>query len=558
MQTKISQVVELMQSSGGAGEKTIRVFHLNPDQVDVTALMSTLTSTVPANIQLDPNTRNQTITAIGTKDELDLVAKKIEEIQQQLPPPEPTASVVYPLQYGNPIAAYTILSALLPKATVVYDTTGKSVAVTAKVGEHERVREVMKSFDAPRNETASTRVYRLKQPNAYGVATVLTAQFPTASIYGGRDDGTLIATANPEQHKRIEELVRELDVNAMEILTKVFAIERADATTLRAAIAASSAKVTATADLTTNSLIVTAPSDEMQRVEQVVREIDVSQGTAKSTKYYALLTAEALPLARALSDSFPKAKFSPDATNGGIYVTATGTEHESLTQLVEDINAQPGKVPTMKSFIMQYAGPDIVARAVIGAFGSRTTAGVSFNRDTKTVFAIGTPQELATIEQMVRMMDNPGAKDSARRMEIFSLQGVDGRSLENAIENLFRDTSGAYVQYDNVNEQLLVTGSSSQITMVAEAIKKLAPPRRQLEIFSLESADPYSLKSAADALFEDEPNQTAPSISVDSNQQQLIVRATSEQLEAIKELMVRFGEQPERTGLLTRPQGAGA
>jgi type II secretory pathway component GspD/PulD (secretin) len=557
MQTKISQVVELMQSSGGAGEKTIRVFHLNPDQVDVTALMSTLTSTVPANIQLDPNTRNQTITAIGTKDELDLVAKKIEEIQQQLPPPEPTASVVYPLQYGNPIAAYTILSALLPKATVVYDTTGKSVAVTAKVGEHERVREVMKSFDAPRNETASTRVYRLKQPNAYGVATVLTAQFPTASIYGGRDDGTLIATANPEQHKRIEELVRELDVNAMEILTKVFAIERADATTLRAAIAASSAKVTATADLTTNSLIVTAPSDEMQRVEQVVREIDVSQGTAKSTKYYALLTAEALPLARALSDSFPKAKFSPDATNGGIYVTATGTEHESLTQLVEDINAQPGKVPTMKSFIMQYAGPDIVARAVIGALGSRTTAGVSFNRDTKTVFAIGTPQELATIEQMVRMMDNPGAKDSARRMEIFSLQGVDGRSLENAIENLFRDTSGAYVQYDNVNEQLLVTGSSSQITMVAEAIKKLAPPRRQLEIFSLESADPYSLKSAADALFEDEPNQTAPSISVDSNQQQLIVRATSEQLEAIKELMVRFGEQPERTGLLTRPQGAG-
>ena len=557
MQKKISQVVELMQSSGGTGEKTIRVFHLNPDQVDVTALMSTLTSTVPANIQLDPNTRNQTITAIGTKDELELVARKIEEIQQQLPPPEPTASVVYPLQYGNPIAAYTILSALLPKATVVYDTTGKSVAVTAKVGEHERVREVMKSFDAPRNETASTRVYRLKQPNAYGVATVLTAQFPTASIYGGRDDGTLIATANPEQHKRIEELVRELDVNAMEILTKVFAIERADATTLRAAIAASSTKVTATADLTTNSLIVTAPSDEMQRVEQVVREIDVSQGTAKSTKYYALQTAEALPLARALGDSFPKAKFAPDATNGGIYVTATGTEHESLKQLVEDINAQPGKAPTMKSFVMQYAGPDIVARAVIGALGSRTTAGVSFNRDTKTVFAIGTPQELATIEQMVRMMDNPGAKDSARRMEIFSLQGVDGRSLENAIENLFRDTSGAYVQYDNVNEQLLVTGSSSQITMVAEAIKKLAPPRRQLEIFSLESADPYSLKSAADALFEDEPNQTAPSISVDSNQQQLIVRATSEQLEAIKELMVRFGEQPERTGLLNRPQGLG-
>lgn len=555
MQSQISKVIAMMEGNGAAGEKTIRVFRLNPDQVDVTALMATLTSTVPSNIQLDSNTRNQTITAIGTTEELDLVAKKIDEIQQQMPPPEPTASVVYPLQYGNPVSAYTILSAMLPRATVVYDTTGKSVAVTAKAGEHERVREVLKSFDAPRNETSSTRVYRLKQPNAYGLATVLTAQFPTASIFGGREDGTLIATANPEQHKRIEELVREIDVGATEILTKVFQIQRADATTLRAAIAASSTKVTATADLTTNSLIVTAPSEEMRRVEQVVQEIDVAEGGGKSTKYYSLQTAEPLPLARALSESFPKAKISPDATNGGIYVTANAAEHESLGLLVEDINAQPGRTPTMKSFVMQYAGPDIVARAVIGALGSRTTAGVSFNRDTRTVFAIGSPQELATIEQMVKMMDNPGAKDSARRMEIFSLQGVDGRSLENAIESLFRDTSGAYVQYDNVNEQLLVTGSSSQITMVAEAIKKLAPPRRQLEIFNLETADPYSLKTAADALFEDEPSQTAPSISVDSSQQQMIVRATAEQLEAIKELMVRFGEQPDKSGMLSRPSG---
>ena len=85
--------------------------------------------------------------------------------------------------------------------------------------------------------------------------------------------------------------------------------------------------------------------------------------------------------------------------------------------------------------------------------------------------------------------------------------------------------------------------------MVQEAIKKLAPPPRTLEIFTLASTDPYQMKTAIDALFQDEPMQTAPSLSIDSNQQQLIVRATQEQFDAIKQLMQRMGENPNAIGL---------
>lgn len=548
-QSKISSVIKGLGTQSESGEKSIRVFRLDPERMDATAMATTLTSMVSPQIQIEANPRNQTVTVIGTAEELDLVSKKIDEIQQQLPPAEPSVSVVYPLQFGNPVSAYTIISAMLPKATVVYDTTGKSVAVTGKPGEHERIRELMKTFDAPRSDATVTKIYKLKQSNAYGLATVLTAQFPTASIYGGRSDGTLIATATPVQHEKIGEIVKDHDQGAVEILTRVFSLQQADSLTLRAAIAASSERITATADTTSNSLIVTAPSVEMQRVEQIVREIDTSDSAGKVTKYYPLTSAEPIPMSRALAESYPKAKFSSDSVNGGIYITGTLQEHESIFPLIQEINQQPGKTPALKSFVMQYAAPDVVARAITGALGSRTSAGVSFNRDAKTVFATGTPQELQSIEQMIQVMDNPGAKDSARRLEIFSLQGIDGRSLENAIESLFKDTSGAYVQYDNVNEQLLVTGSANQIAMVQEAIKKLAPPQRGLEIYSLANNDPFAMRTAIEALFQDEPTQTAPSLSVDSSQQQLIVRATKEQFDAIKQLMQRMGENPTTAAL---------
>ncbi|MFM7926131.1 MAG: secretin N-terminal domain-containing protein, partial [Pirellula sp.] len=86
-------------------------------------------------------------------------------------------------------------------------------------------------------------------------------------------------------------------------------------------MAASSERITATADTTTNSLIVTAPAVEMQRVEQIVREIDTPDALGKITKYYPLTSAEPIPMSRALAESHPKAKFSSDSVNGGIYIT---------------------------------------------------------------------------------------------------------------------------------------------------------------------------------------------------------------------------------------------
>src|SRR5690606_24295475 len=120
--------------------------------------------------------------------------------------------------------------------------------------------------------------------------------------------------------------------------------------------------------------------------------------------------------------------------------------------------------------------------------------------------------------------DVPSSDEDARKMRVFSLAGADGRSLSDTIQNLFQESSARVdVRYDSFNDQLFVVGDPSQLKLVEEMLEQLTPPERQLEIIQLEATDPNSFKLAADALFADEPINSTPSITIDSDQQRVII-----------------------------------
>ena len=542
-QERVAEVVELMASGPNASDRTIKVFKIDVDRVDQTSLLSALQATLPSQIKLESNARNGTLLAIGSPDELTMVADKIEKLQQELPVPDASSSVVYPLQYGSSLSALTILQSLVPRATLVQDATSRTIAATAKAHEHQKIKEFINAFDLPKSSNRETHVYRLRQASARGLSTVLVDLMPDATIYGSREEGVLIATATPEQHKRIESIVKDFDVDIQNSETRVFAIGKGNATTLKAALQGFSLKATSTADTATNSLIVTAPAAEMERIAQIVTEVESGGSKEKNTRFYSLVGAEPVPLSKALQDSFPKASFSADSISGGVFATATDEDQLAIAKVVEEINAQPTKLPTLKAFVLRHANPEKVAEALQSAFGRRSTAGVSFSRETKSVFVVAGRQDLTVAEQLVEQFDVPNTSSDSKRLQLFSLSGADGKSVITSIESLFKeDADRVDVKYDSLKQQLIVTGTASQLKSVEEAVKQFAPPPRELEIIQLTSADPFSFKLAADALFQDEAISSAPMISVDSNQQQVLVRATQEQLESIRKLLKQMGE----------------
>ena len=542
-QERVAEVVELIVSGPNASDRTIKVFKIDMERVELASLLSALQATLPSQIKLESNARNGTLLAIGSPDELTIVADKITKLQHELPVPDASSSVVYPLQYGSSLSALTILQSLVPRATLVQDATSRTIAATARADEHRKIKEFLNAFDLPKASNRETHVYRLRQASARGLSTALVDLMPDATIYGSREEGVLIATATSEQHKRIEAIVKDFDIDIQNSETRVFAIGIGNATTLKAALQGFSLKATSTADIATNSLIVTAPAEEMERIAQIVADVESGGSKQKNTRFYSLVGAEPVPLSKALQESFVKASFSADTVNGGVFATATEEDQLAIAKVVDEINAQPTKLPALKAFVLAHANPEKVAEALQSAFGRRSTAGVSFSRETKSVFVVAGRQDLAVAEQLVEQLDAPNAATDSKRLQLFSLNGADGKSVITSIESLFKqDANPVDVKYDPLKQQLIVTGTASQLKSVEEAVKQFAPPPRELEIIQLNSADPFSFKLAADALFQDEAISSAPMISIDANQQQVLVRATKDQLESIRKLLKQMGE----------------
>jgi type II secretory pathway component GspD/PulD (secretin) len=480
VQEKVNAVVELMAKGGAGDERTIQVFRMDREKVELTSLLTMLQSTVSPQVRLEANLPSYSIMAIGSSDELKQVADRIALLEQQLPAPDKKISAVYPLKHATTPAAITILTTLVPRATLAQDPVARTIAATATAAEQQQIQEFLTAFDIPKQSENETRVYRMKNESARGISFLLSEAIPEARIYGSRESGALIATATPEQHERIE---------------------------------------------------------------AIVKEYDQGEGTKKKTVFYPLTTATPDSLARALTVSYPQSVFSADTVGGGLFVTANDEEHTEIAQLIKDMDSEAPRASKMKTFVLKHAEPVVVASALRDVFGRQSGVGVSSSEEAQAVFVVAADREMAIVEKFIQELDQPLSESKDRMLKMFSVKGTEGDTVTEAVESLFVNSAiPVDVRYDFASEQLFVVGSASQLEQVERTLAQLSPPERELHVIRLQTVDPFAFRSAVTALFEDEPSATTPVITIDESQQRVLLRATSEQFEQIKGLLRQLGE----------------
>jgi type II secretory pathway component GspD/PulD (secretin) len=555
VQTRVADVLQMMTDGPNAADKTTRVFAFDPESVAVTELYTALQQIAPERVFVQPNSVNNSLLAVGVPEDLDRVAKQIEDLQEQMPAIEQKTSSVYQLQHTDSSAAMTILATLVPRATLAEDRRSETIAATATEEDQLKIADFIEAYDLPEQSDLITQVYRLQQGSARGLSYVLSELFPDATIYGDRETGTLVATASEEQHRRIDAIVQDYDGGEIGQETRVFSLSRGDARSLESAIEDLAVNASVTGDSQSNSLVVTAKPEDMERIAEVIEQIEQGGASSTITKFYTLKSSDSRALSTALTESFPSAKITADPLTGGIYAAASPEDHLKIEEVVKNVNEQPNLSRQLKAFVLRSSSPRMVADAIDDAFGRRSSAGVSFDQESRTVFVVGTEDQLLLAEQLVEQIDQPASPEDARQLRAFSLRGVDGSSVTQAVESLFEeDASMVDVQYDTANEQLLVTAEATQLKLVEETLLQFTPPERKLRIVRLDRIDPYTFQSAVDSLFEDEPEFQKPQLTVDYSEQQVLVRATTEQLLQIDDLISQLGE-PSSGRFSTSPDG---
>jgi type II secretory pathway component GspD/PulD (secretin) len=456
-------------------------------------------------------------------------------------------TIVITLKKASAEIAADAIEQIDDEIRATFDEESNSLIVTATSEKIAQVEAMVKQLDENSGATTTTKSYSLANNDVTALQKALTRSFPKATLAADIANARLYVTATEAEHTDIKSLIESIAPQAARS-TKVFNLSKAKAAAVSEAIENLGPEVLVTPDITSNSVIVSAPEESMQRVTEMVQQVEGTSGKSPLTKGYPLKNADPTSLQRALTVSFPRATIAADEDNGDLYITATEEEHQEIQKLIDATNMAAGRKPALRTFKLQHSSPTEVATALQQAFGRRSSAGVSFDENTRTVFVVASNDDLSVAEQVIQQIDVAKGPGVERRLKVFSFGGADGDAIVESVRALFPDAvPPVNASWDVLKEQLVVIGTTDQLKVVEETLQQFQPPDRQLEIFPLQTMDPNTVQTVINSLYSDEPYATSPTVSKDEANSQVLVRGTAEQLKDIRALLDKMGETSQST-----------
>jgi type II secretion system protein D len=205
-----------------------------------------------------------------------------------------------------------------------------SLIVSAPAASYEEVVALLRQLDAaPKGEEANIETVALTSAKAQEVATALRSALPPAikvTITPVVRSNSLLLTGSKEAIALVMDHIRKLDTEPVRsgLVFRRFRIANADATdvayTVEQMLRARPRNATdgdASIDYSRqdNTLTVYAPSDQIEEIDKIIRELDTPVGEDRTTEFVKLDFAKAEATANALKNFY--GRFAPEAANPG-------------------------------------------------------------------------------------------------------------------------------------------------------------------------------------------------------------------------------------------------
>jgi type II secretory pathway component GspD/PulD (secretin) len=360
--------------------------------------------------------------------------------------------------------------------TVVADMRTRSIVVRAKPSDFEMILPLVKELDRVSTVTSEVRIFTLKNTDATEVAANLTELFtpkkqtPPSPFSRSRSGSS---SSRQQQAEMILELLQMSDEGGEAGATKVD----------------SSSLLSISANKSTNSVIISAPTDAMKLIQKVIEEIDKSTSFSRAVRMYPLKHAEVAPTVQALreifADSGPSRRVSgagragPSGTPGGagpsgmsepiivtgneagrlILVSAPDEKHELVAKVIKDLDdSQATGEITVKVYRLENADAASLSSALAGALqsggavggpGGRTrgtSAGaagqlrISADPSSNSLVVRASKEDHARIAQLLAELDT--AQTDRYPVRAIALKHADAESVSRTLGGLFGGASG--------------------------------------------------------------------------------------------------------------------
>ncbi len=526
-----------------------------------TALYQILQPLIDQDVQMTVDTTGRQLFIRASEEKQKIFKEMIEKVLEGLGTKDELITKTYYVGAPNADEAQEVLLALYPEATIVVDADRKIIVATATARQHTVIEKIATQIKeaGTDGEKPYPVVYKTKHVQVSSLQVILRNLFYGRSnrieVAANDRTGRLVIIAREKQHETIKELIAQYDSEAteeQELELEVYRVAPLEGFTVQNALEPLvSDRVKISAPRRGNNLIVSAPPEEQKQIRKLIEQITNSHLNAKGlvTKSYRLSRGEADEAQEALQAMFPDATLVTDRGATVLIATATPEQHEVIAKVVGEmtglLEGENGLVA--KTYHLENADGQTVLDVLGNLFVRTDEVRLSFDSANQTLVAVTRPAQHKIIQELLSEMDPRAAQGESRTVDLYKIDHAsNGQAFVSMIQGVLRsEDKGAKVHQEPPSRYIMVTTTKSGHEKVQKAFDQMMNKKpRELEVFQLSFLDPLTAQIAIDGVYNDGLTdfEDLPSVQINDDAQQLIVRASPEQIQEIRTLLVKMGE----------------
>ncbi|MFN8705142.1 MAG: secretin N-terminal domain-containing protein, partial [Planctomyces sp.] len=557
----IAEVIEQIRGKGLEGSlPQPEIYTLkNADVREAQGLVQSLYAAF-GNVRASVNLQEKRLVVVATPEQQISIRKMIEELDRTAVESSENGLSTKTYNVGAPNAdeAQEALQALFPDAKLVTDQDKKILVATARPEQHATIAEVIDQIRGKGLEGSlpQPEVYTLKNADvreAQGLVQSLYAAFGNVRASINLQEKRLVVVATPEQQISIRKMIEELDRTSEarpDHGLAVFQTKKSDGTAILEALKPLlPASAVVTWDRIGNQLFLSAPENELPALKEIVNSfISGQKDSGAVTQTYRMLPNEADEAQEALAALFPDATLVTDNNDEILVATATPDQQKTIQSVVEEMmkHRSGSDAPFAKAYPLKTSDGENTVQVLQNLFTRRDNVRLSWDEKAGSLIALATPAQQTSIKTFLDQLEPAESEFGPRSLEMYLLKNVSGKAAEEVVKSLLQGIdSAAKVTFDSDSDQLIVTTFSEGHSRVKQAIERLDRRKeREFDVIQLSVLDATSAQYSLEGIFSDNYSNMdhMPSIQADDETQQLLIRATPEQLREIRSLLIRMGE----------------
>ena len=509
-----------------------------------------------------------------------------------------SASILVPVL----VSAYEAKMEGLPgsPATILSGASDKQVVIMGTPAQIIEIREMVSELEAPVN-IESDRVSRVIELGDISEVERLqplveqvyldrykdNVQEPAdAQIISDPSAGSLIISGSKDHVKVIEEIVsnlRKKNNQPRPRITRVYELNNTQAETLATTVTqlyaeklkdnpgADPNQALVLADSTANRLIVMAPDDEFDVIEELINQLDKVSLQLSGTRVFKLKANDPAQLATILTGAISGVSATPDLKSNTLVVSGTPENLQAASVIVEQLDNVSDKPDReVKVFTLLNSKAETTATQAMEVYVDQMK-GKSDLGDSDAVImpdpnggrliVTANSLQFSLIKEVIETLDQKTVV-SDRKTVVYPLKSGSAASIMSVIANVFStelelaDADMKLSVTASVDDKsLVVSGQQEDLTKVAELVDKLDAPTLSGEVevrsYRLSEGDTGDLAQALNNIFERPDGSPSgsiqPKFEADEDTKHLLVAATKDQFQRIEKLIEDFQSAAEVT-----------